>query len=256
MRLLTTLLTFIFSVACFAQKSSDLQVTYQIYMNTELQFSYPAILHARDSVTIFQGKLNERQFGENVAADKQNLLAMAKTRVKQSDDSFLKINHNTKGVLTFDYLGRSIVLVTDVYPEQVWNITDETKSIAGYECIKATTNYRGREWAAWFAPELPVPYGPWKLRGLPGLIFEAQSTDGKYIMQATKIEWVSSDVFEKDFRQFRETQNSEPITYQQFLANQKEFFENLDKQMTSKGTISKTIEAPRSGYELKYEWEE
>lgn len=57
-----------------------------------------------------------------------------------------------------------------------WKITNETKKIGSFKCKKATTKFRGRNYIAWFAPEIPVSYGPWKLNGLPGLILEAYDT--------------------------------------------------------------------------------
>ena len=53
------------------------------------------------------------------------------------------------------------------------------------ECVEATANYRGRTWTAWFAPEIPVQDGPWKLCGLPGLILEAHDANSDYIFEAT-----------------------------------------------------------------------
>ncbi|MBD5308823.1 MAG: GLPGLI family protein [Bacteroides sp.] len=66
-----------------------------------------------------------------------------------------------------------------------WEILDETKDIMGYECIAAKCRFRGREWTAWFTPEIPVKEGPWKLYGLPGLILEAYDTHHDYSFTAT-----------------------------------------------------------------------
>lgn len=68
-----------------------------------------------------------------------------------------------------------------------WTIESETKEILGYECMKATCDYRGRHWTAWFAPELPYREGPWKLAGLPGVILEAYDTNSDYRFEATGI---------------------------------------------------------------------
>lgn len=75
-----------------------------------------------------------------------------------------------------------------------WEIGDSTKVILGYECIKATTDYHGRKWTAWFSPEIPVQNGPWKLDGLPGLILEAQSEGDPYTFIATGIQQCSKPI--------------------------------------------------------------
>lgn len=53
-----------------------------------------------------------------------------------------------------------------------WRILDETKKIGQYTVQKAVTNFGGRDWIAWFSSEVPFQEGPYKFRGLPGLIFE------------------------------------------------------------------------------------
>lgn len=54
-----------------------------------------------------------------------------------------------------------------------WNLQDEMKTLGRFECQKATTAFRGRNYTVWYTYEIPVPLGPWKLHGLPGLILEA-----------------------------------------------------------------------------------
>lgn len=73
---------------------------------------------------------------------------------------------------------------TEEWEQPEWEISDESKEIIGYQCFKAVTDYRGRRWTAWFAPEIPVQEGPWKLCGLPGLILEAYDTDKNYHFEA------------------------------------------------------------------------
>lgn len=75
------------------------------------------------------------------------------------------------------------------FSELVWKVIDDsTKTILGYECIMATADYHGRKWTAWFTPEIPVADGPWKLRGLPGLILEANEPSGQHSFVATGLE--------------------------------------------------------------------
>ncbi len=64
-------------------------------------------------------------------------------------------------------------LIEEDAPKINWKITKDTASFSGINCQKALANFKGRNWIAWFAPELPFQSGPWKLNGLPGLIVEA-----------------------------------------------------------------------------------
>lgn len=64
-------------------------------------------------------------------------------------------------------------LLEEEYPYIDWQITDEVKDIGGYAAQAATGRFKGRDYIAWFTTDVPFQAGPWKLRGLPGLILEA-----------------------------------------------------------------------------------
>ncbi len=80
---------------------------------------------------------------------------------------------------------RSMDELTIIYdeptiPKMKWDVfKDSTLQVGKYNCIKARTNFRGREYDVWFTPEIPINIGPWKLNGLPGLILKAEDIDGK-----------------------------------------------------------------------------
>ena len=65
-------------------------------------------------------------------------------------------------------------------PVQQWLLHPDVRQIAGHPCQRATCLFRGREWTAWYATDLPVPEGPWKLRGLPGLIMLAHDKNHEH----------------------------------------------------------------------------
>lgn len=69
---------------------------------------------------------------------------------------------------------------TEDWEKPEWELGEGIKTILGYECFEASTDFRGRKWTAWFTPEIPVQEGPWKLCGLPGLILEAYDADDNY----------------------------------------------------------------------------
>ena len=63
-----------------------------------------------------------------------------------------------------------------------WEIVaDSTKKILNYDCQMARTTFKGRQWTAWFAADIPLDNGPWKLCGLPGLILRASDAQQQYI---------------------------------------------------------------------------
>lgn len=75
--------------------------------------------------------------------------------------------------------------ITETTQLPQWNIVaDSTARILGYNCTLATTHYKGRTWRAWFTEDIPLPYGPWKLCGLPGLVLRAADTSRQFIFDA------------------------------------------------------------------------
>lgn len=63
---------------------------------------------------------------------------------------------------------------------QEWKISPETMKIGEYKVQKAETDFGGRHWVAWFTTDVSFPDGPYKFRGLPGLIVKAEDTTGDY----------------------------------------------------------------------------
>ena len=56
----------------------------------------------------------------------------------------------------------------------VWKILPERQKIGEFNAQKATTEFAGRQWVAWFTSELPFQDGPYKFHGLPGLIVKLE----------------------------------------------------------------------------------
>lgn len=64
-------------------------------------------------------------------------------------------------------------VVKDNWVEIKWELSEKTKVIAGYNVKKATAVFRGTKYTVWYTDSIPLPYGPLKLFGLPGVILEA-----------------------------------------------------------------------------------
>lgn len=85
-----------------------------------------------------------------------------------------------------------------------WNLTTETKEIQGYKCYKATYTYvqkwKGREFlwpvVAWYCPEIPIPLGPTRYSGLPGLILELHENEIAYVVEKIDLKTVPTKITE------------------------------------------------------------
>ena len=88
-------------------------------------------------------------------------------------------------------------------PRQSWIISFEMQEILGYTCQKATCHFRGRNYVAWFAPDIPVRQGPWKLGGLPGLILKAHDADTLYTFEAVKIETGKHPIIRYEYKDYK-----------------------------------------------------
>jgi GLPGLI family protein len=75
------------------------------------------------------------------------------------------------------YLFYQAYLMEEPMPKITWELKGDTANFLGIRCRQAIGRLNGREWTAWYAPELPFQSGPWKLNGLPGLIIEACNKD-------------------------------------------------------------------------------
>ncbi|MDQ1098266.1 MULTISPECIES: GLPGLI family protein [Chryseobacterium] len=73
-------------------------------------------------------------------------------------------------------------------PKFNWKILNEKEKIGAYNAQKATTEFGGRKWTAWFSTDLPFQDGPYKFSGLPGLIvkIEDEAKDYSWILQGNK----------------------------------------------------------------------
>ena len=73
-------------------------------------------------------------------------------------------------------------------PEIAWTLTDDTLTVGGYLCQTATCKFRGVEWHVCYTEEIPSSAGPWRLRGLPGLIVKAENQAHTFCLAGLRME--------------------------------------------------------------------
>ena len=176
-----------------------------------------AMLHVGSSHSLFYdftGHIKDRYdyiLVDNLDDMWSNSKALEKERAEQLTaygDLGLRGSYFYRSVMYDRRTGKSKVVVPDIWaptqpygfyelslahvyeedvPELEWEITGEHGMVASFDCQKAECDFRGRRWEAWFTTEIPVGEGPWKLRGLPGLILYARDTTGQYSFEATSV---------------------------------------------------------------------
>lgn len=87
-----------------------------------------------------------------------------------------------------DQVGMDHLLYTEPLPAIDWELADGERTILGYACRRATCTFRGRNYEAWYAPEIAVSGGPWKFGGLPGLIIAVKDDAGVLDLEASGVE--------------------------------------------------------------------
>jgi len=94
-------------------------------------------------------------------------------------------NYPAGKVTTLDRLAMNRFRCEEENEMPAWELLPDTATILSYSCQKAVCRFKGREYEAWFTPEIPRNEGPWKLYGLPGLILKASDSQGHYTFECT-----------------------------------------------------------------------
>ena len=126
-----------------------------------------------------------------------------------------------------------------------WKIEQEKTKINSYDTQKATLNFGGRVWEAWFTTEIPIQDGPYKFFGLPGLIIkiedEAQNFSWKLI--GNKKYHSEAGLEKYDYYESQENGNKLPIfpkkkclsilddVRKNYFSNIMQMFDNPDAQL-------------------------
>jgi GLPGLI family protein len=169
---------------------------------------------------ILSDSLFKAQLENSIKEQSSDNINIGRLNLKGSSDEFFYFKLTNK-LFHLKPFRRINYIISDSFPKIIWSISDSTKSIGGYNCQKATTRFRGRDYEAWFTQDLPFPFGPWKLHGLPGIIMEANDSQHQVFFKFKEIE--------------KEDSLGSPISFPSPIV------------MTSENELLKTINAYREG---------
>ncbi|MCT3920172.1 GLPGLI family protein [Elizabethkingia anophelis] len=150
---------------------------------------------------------------------------------------------------------QTVYFISDEVPKPIWLIKEkETKKIAGYTCIKATTIFRGSNITAYFTKELPYSAGPFKFFGLPGLILDVRVDNKPYMI------WKAEQVTLNDKTKVNynpKFPNFPRITMKEFVKLNDELTNNFNTELRKnlpQGVKNENI-SKRANVETIFEWE-
>ena len=183
------LLTYTF----YAQEKPIYIVDYNFKTNFKIlakSSTYASTLYIKDG----ESPLYQIKYGDGVLRDEKraNILNQNTSINIEGSDNFFYWSANGEALIYEDNIIFKEYVVEDS-PEFQWDLTDETKTILGFLCYKATTSFRGREYIVYYTKEASVSGAPWKFNGLPGLVLEAYSIDGEFEINATSFRTAEED---------------------------------------------------------------
>jgi len=102
--------------------------------------------------------------------------------------SMLFYDKKKDSVFAREKMPNNYVITKEATPVIRWIIANEFKKIQGYKCQKATAQFRGRNYEAWYTTELAIMDGPWKFKNLPGLVLQIEDAAKQVKLYAVNIE--------------------------------------------------------------------
>lgn len=152
----------------------------------------------------FQLKFNQDNslfsFQEKMDIDNENGIKTTLLKSMSSSNKKYYYNRKSKEIYNQTILLGETYLIKSSSDSLQWKLTNESRVIRGYTCYKAVT-YKTRynlsgstakdKVVAWYAPSIPLSYGPYNFVGLPGLVIEAYEKNK--MITLTKFEYLEKE---------------------------------------------------------------
>jgi GLPGLI family protein len=74
-----------------------------------------------------------------------------------------------------------------------WTLLEDTLTIQGISCQKASGRFNSMNYTAWFAPSIPASVAPLQFRGLPGLLIKVINNTNNVTLAMINLDWPSKD---------------------------------------------------------------
>jgi GLPGLI family protein len=240
------LLFFIFS--SYSQISGKIE--YKTFLSFDNYIEYDSSLIFNNQNSLFSYKVKE---DNAIHENTDSPLEFNSTTIDTTTNIIL--TDRSKNILLESHdKGKARYFSYEKLPKLEWEFLPQTKTFINIPVSLAKTNFRGRVYYAWYAPTIPISYGPWKLNGLPGLIIEAYDKTKEVVFKFSNIQIpyeYDFDTIKKEINESPQISLIEEISKQKKRNKEQEELLNKIKAKFPRGTNIK-IEVKRTAIELNY----
>jgi GLPGLI family protein len=254
---LVLVLFFLPFILVYGQKEGVSAIVEYQYSSGPFTFSDKLLIDNHEAVYIRQPNNAAKIVGE--ITKKDNVYTLPTVNYMTGKHMYFSSSKDNNILISTMSVNKQPYIVKDSTVVFEWIIdNDSKKTINNFECIKATTRFRGRDYIAYFTTQIPVSFGPYKFKGLPGLILEIsnQEKDNLHRWVAVKIETIVKTKQEIEMPSL-ELINSPRINMFEFRNINKAIrAENMKaEQARLPAGVSMTSTITNLSIELFYEWE-
>lgn len=243
----------------FAQENIKVDYEHVYYIEDDHTLSSYYTLFASQGLSLFRMTSADLPEESPLKANEDESMTSTTVSARLPIRNDLYVNIDKEIITKVSAMQNRTQQINDTPPSLDWHITEESKEIGKYIAIKAEVTFRGRDFEAWFTPEIPIPAGPWKLYGLPGLILEVADKEKEYLWYARNIKYPAD--FDSELLAIDPDDIEEELSLQKALKNYLSNQAKEDRLEQSRAKqqdfeISETIYPSRESWlERIYEWE-
>jgi len=169
----------------------------------------------------------------------------ANTYKLTTDSTILYKDYTSNYLLYEERLGQDNLIMEEDLNLFKWNKVREKDTIMGYPCKTAFTEFRGREYKAYYTTKLDYTAAPWKFHGITGVVLKVHSTDDVVCYEASSVDVIDADgLINNPFS------HKESINYNAFCKRYKAYHKEVVKKRKARAAqqnrpAPKNIKAPR-----------
>lgn len=185
------------------------------------------ILHIQKDRSEFYSSERYASDSTQLAESRKGLMAMPFNKEMISDRVIKYPQSNLIDYITF--MSWDKYLVKEAI-DLKWKLENEFSKILNYDVQKATTEFAGRKWIAWFTKEIPIHDGPYKFKNLPGLILKVEDSNKNHVFELKGIKNAAAEFQYPKLNNYKEY----TLGYDQYVKKFKNYRKNPTADLVGK----------------------